>query len=195
MAIDLGFVHDYEVELIEDGAASGATAATTTTRKIRIPDAGEDVDAVTVCVTPRGAAPWVGSFARGFASDDLVSGIYAWPDAASLCVVSAGYGYVVKAADPKNWVRLQPMPITDVRLFAEHKLIVFTDFTHMFAYNAEKNLWKSDRLSWDGITVSQVATNHIFGLAWDATLDKEVEFAIDVRNGQHTGGAQPWSRR
>jgi hypothetical protein len=32
-------------------------------------------------------------------------------------------------------------------------------------------------------------------VAWDAMQDKEVEFAIDVRDGKHTGGAQPWSRR
>jgi hypothetical protein len=87
------------------------------------------------------------------------------------------------------------MPITDVRILPEHKMIVFVDFTHIFAYGAEKTLWRSERLSWDGITIQQVATNHLFGVAWDAMQDKEVEFALDVRNGQHTGGAQPWSRR
>jgi hypothetical protein len=92
-------------------------------------------------------------------------------------------------------VRLQPMPITDVHVMPEHKLIVFIDFTHIFAYGADKNAWKSDRISWDGITITQVATNHLFGVAWDAMQDKEVEFAIDVRDGKHTGGAQPWSRR
>jgi len=187
MIVRLDFPHDYDVEVLPDAGSE---------RPVRIPATPEPVDAVYTRITPRGgAAPWVGAFARGFQSDDLVTGVYAWPDGLSVAVVSAGYGYVVKAAEPASWVRLQPMPITDVRVLPEHGLIIFTDFTHMFAYSADKNLWKSDRLSWDGITVTQVATNHIFGVAWDAMQDKEVEFAIDVRNGEHTGGARPWSRR
>jgi hypothetical protein len=186
MIMQLDFPHEYAVAVIDDPGSE---------RVIRIPATPEPVDAVYVRITPVGGATWVGAFARGFQTEDLVTGVYAWPDGLSLAVVSAGYGYVVKAADPSSWIRLQPMPITDVRVFPEHKLVVFTDFTHMFAYNGAKNLWKSDRLSWDGITVTKVATNHIFGIAWDAMQDKEVEFAIDVRNGEHTGGARPWARR
>jgi hypothetical protein len=186
MITQLDFPHDYSIELVE---GSGAEKA------IRIPATPEPVDAVYVRITPGSGVPWLGAFARGFQTQDLVTGVYAWPDGVSVAVVSAGYGYVVKAADPTSWVRLQPMPITDVRVLPEHKLVVFADFTHMFAYNSEKNLWKSDRLSWDGVTITQVATNHIFGLAWDAMQDKEVEFAIDVRSGQHTGGSRPWARR
>src|SRR5947209_8908 len=133
---------------------------------VRIPDAGEDVDALTMRITPAGSQPWVGRFARGFVGDQLPSVVYSCPDCVSLAVVSAGYGYVLKAADQgKNWVRLQPMPITDVRVAPEHQLIVFTDFTHMFAYGATQTAWKSERLSWDGITITKVATNHIFRLA------------------------------
>jgi hypothetical protein len=184
--VQLDFPHDYSAEALEQPGSE---------RVVRIPASPEPVDSVYVRIEPQGGEPWIGAFARGFQSDDLVSGVYSWPDHKSVAVVSAGYGYVVKANDPTSWVRLQPMPVTDVRLMPEQKVIVFTDFTHMFAYNAEKNVWKSDRLSWDGITVTQVATNHIFGMAWDAMQDKEVEFVIDVRTGEHTGGAKPWSRR
>lgn len=185
--IELAFPHEYEVEVLTEAVNE---------RPVRIPASPEEVESVLVRVTPAGLPPWVGSFARGFATDDLVSGVYAWPDGVSLAVVAAGYGYVFKAAEGgRNWVRLQPMPITDVRTMPEHKLIVFADFTHMFAFGAEKSAWKSERLSWDGVTITQVATNHIFGLAWDAMQDKEVEFVIDVRTGQHTGGARPWARR
>src|SRR2546422_914193 len=84
---------------------------------------------LTLRIIPAESKPWVGRFAQGFAGDQLPSGVYAWPDGVSMAVVSAGYGYVLKAAEQgKNWVRLQPMPITDVRVIADHKLIVFTDF-------------------------------------------------------------------
>lgn len=185
--LNLTFPHDYQVELLPS-APQGKTVN-------RIPDSPEAVDALYVRFEPKDASPWIGAFARGFTSDDLVSGVFAWPDGRSVCVVSAGYGYVVKANDPKSSIRLQPMPITDVRVAPDHKLIVLTDFTHMYAFNAEKTAWRTERLSWDGITVTSLATNYIFGIGWDQTIDKEVEFAVDLRTGQHTGGAQPWARR
>jgi hypothetical protein len=184
--LELAFPHDYGLELLEKPGAE---------RPVRIPKSVEEVESLLVRVTPRGTAPWVGAFALGFVTQDLISGVYAWPDGHSFAVVAAGYGYVVRADDPAQWVRLQPMPITDVRVLPEAGLIVFADFTHMYAYDGVKNLWQTERLSWDGVTVTQVATNHIFGLAWDAMEDKEVEFVVDLRTGQHTGGAKPWAKR
>jgi hypothetical protein len=184
--VQLDFPHNYEVTVLP---------AAEHPAKVRIPDAREDVDSLLLKITPQNGEPWVGAFARGFDTDQLVDGVFAWPDGVSLGVVSSGYGYVVKAGDPKSWVRLQPMPITEVRSVPEHGLLVFADFTNIFAYNAEKNVWKSERLSWDGIKITSLGTNHIFGLGWDAMSDKEVEFVLDVRTGEHTGGARPWARR
>ena len=175
VTISLDFPHQFKVEVMDPHSSLISIGEP----PVRIPDAGEDVDALTLRITPADSAAWVGRFARGFDGDHLPSGVYAWPDGVSLAVVSAGYGYVLKAAEHgKNWLRLQPMPITDVRVLPEPGLIVFTDFTHMFAYGAQKTAWKSERLSWDGITVTKVATNHIFGLAWDAEQNKEVQISI-----------------
>lgn len=184
--VQLDFPHEYQVAVVPTVGAE---------IPVRIPDAGEPVESLLVKISSPGAAAWVGSFARGFDTNDLVTGVYGWPDGISVGVVSAGYGYVVRANDPKSWARLQPMPITDVRVMPEHKLVMVADFTHIFAYGSAKSIWKSERLSWDGITITKVATNHIFGIAWDASEDKEVEFALDVRTGEHTGGAKPWAKR
>ncbi len=192
--VDLIFPHNYSVEILAEAPKSDLVSLGAPAR-MRIPESGEDVDALHVKVTPADASPWLGSFAHGFESEGVSNGVWAWPDGESLAVVSAGYGYVVKAHDPKSWVRLQPMPITDVRISPEHQLIIFADFTNIYAYSAAKTVWKSDRLSWDGVTITQVATNHIFGLGWDAMSDNEIEFVIDMRTGQHTGGARPWAKR
>src|SRR5258707_9314410 len=86
--VALDFPHHYDVEILESpGKLIGIGAA-----PVRIPDAGEDVDALTLKITPSQSAAWVGSFARGFAGDELGSGVYAWPDGESLAVVSAGGG-------------------------------------------------------------------------------------------------------
>src|SRR4051794_29306440 len=92
MALD--FPHNYQVEIVESlgkFVSIGEPA-------VRIPDSGEDVESLTLKLSPAESAPWLGSFARGFAGDELGSGVYAWPDGESLAVVSAGYGYVLKPA-------------------------------------------------------------------------------------------------
>lgn len=186
LKIDLAFPHHFQLEALP-AAPAGA---------VRIPSSPEAVDALHLRITPDGGAPWVGSFARGYETGDLASGVWAWPDGQSLAVVSSGYGYAGKASEGgRNWARLQPMPITDVRVLEDEKLLLFVDFTHLYAYSATKNAWRSERISWDGITITKVATHHVFGVAWDAMQDKEVEFALDVRTGEHTGGATPWAKK
>jgi hypothetical protein len=187
VVIDLSFEHQFSVEALTSRPAGPA---------VRIPAAPEEVDSIHLRITPDGQEPWLGSFARGFESDDLISGAYAWPDGVSLAVVAAGYGYVLKPAERgKNWVRLQPNPVTTVNVSKESGLIIFTDFTHMFAYSATRNVWKTERLSWDGITITNVGASHIFGLAWDQTQDTEVEFSVNLKSGEHIGGAKPWAKK
>jgi len=163
---------------------------------VRIPQTSEDVEAVHVRVTPANGEPWDGAFAIGFDSEHAYDGVFGWPDGTSLCVVAGGYSYVFKAdSHGRGFLRLEPMPVTDVQLVPEHKLIVIADYTNLYAYSGEKTAWKSERLSWEGVTISKIGTNHIFGIGWDAIADKEVEFVVDVRNGSHTGGSQPWAKK
>src|SRR5438874_13062119 len=95
ITISLDFPHHFEVEVI-DGAKSLINIGQA---PVRIPDAGEDVDALTLRITPADSAAWVGRFARGFDGDHLANGVYAWPDGASLAVVSGGEGCVRKAVE------------------------------------------------------------------------------------------------
>jgi len=163
---------------------------------VRIPPTDEDVSASMVRITPAVGKPWDAAFAIGFDSEHAYDGIFGWPDGASICVVAGGYSYVFKAdSHGKNFSRLEPMPVTDVKLVPEQKLIVFSDYTHIFAFNSERAAWKTERLSWEGVTITKVGTSHIFGLAWDAMADKEVEFVVDVLDGSHTGGSQPWAKK
>src|SRR5437763_981216 len=118
--IDLTYPHDFQVEVLAQ-VPSKDLIALGGPQRVRIPESGEDVDAMHLKITPANGSSWIGSFARGFESDGFSNGVWAWPNGESLAVVSAGYGYALKAADPKSWVRLQPMPITDVRLVPEHQ--------------------------------------------------------------------------
>ena len=67
--IQLDFPHDYQVDVLRERGAE---------MPIRIPDAGEPVPSLLVKITPPDAPAWVGSFARGFETDEELGNCVIW---------------------------------------------------------------------------------------------------------------------
>jgi len=111
------------------------------------------------------------------------------PDPGSLCAVAGGYAYVVQAADPTQWFRIEQRPVVDLTVVHELHLLLFTGFTTITALGTSGLAWTSERLSWDGITINEISGDKLSGLGWDAMADKEVPFVVDLKTGKHTGGA------
>src|SRR5438270_3684877 len=61
-------------------------------------------------VTPQQGPAWVGFFALGFDSDQVVSTICSTPDPDSFCAVVGGYAYIVSAANPQQCMRVEQSP-------------------------------------------------------------------------------------
>src|SRR4029077_16341388 len=62
-------------------------------------------------VAPKTGPAWAGFFALGFESDQVVSELCSSPDPDSFCTVVGGYAYVVKAANPGQWFRVEQSPV------------------------------------------------------------------------------------
>ncbi|HLW52159.1 MAG TPA: hypothetical protein VKW06_04885 [Candidatus Angelobacter sp.] len=144
-----------------------------------------------VRVDPRGKIPWTGFFALGFDSDNAVNAICSCPDPDSFCAIVGGYAYVVRAPDPEKWFRVEQRPVTALRILAGQKLILFAGFTSITALGSSGIRWTTERLSWEGISITEISGNRLRGLAWDAISDEEVDFEVDLLTGKHTGGARP----
>jgi len=142
-------------------------------------------------VTPQKSPPWNGFFAVGFESDQVISALCSCPDPDSLCVVVGGYAYVVKATGPTSWFRVEQRPVMELRAVSENELILFTGFTTISAVGRTGLAWTTDRLSWEGVEVIDIADGKLRGLGWDAFADKRVPFEIDLLTGKHSGGARP----
>jgi hypothetical protein len=151
----------------------------------------ENVSHVAVRVNPDGGQEWVGVFACGFDSNKVASGLYAHPDPNRICVVAAGYGYIVIARDPRLYERVIAQPVVAVYPAREAGLLLFTDFTNISAYGPEGIVWRTDRLTWEGLRVTSVTATTVHGFGWDMPRDKEVEFTVDLKTGEHAGGAAP----
>lgn len=142
-------------------------------------------------VVPAQGAAWSGFFALGFESDQVVNAVCSCPDPDSLCAIAGGYAYVVKATDPTQWFRIEQQPVMELRALPEHRLLLFAGFTSISALGAEGLKWTTERLSWEGIAITEIRGTKLQGLGWDAFTDQEVPFEVDLLTGKHTGGARP----
>jgi hypothetical protein len=137
------------------------------------------------------ANSWIGFFALGFESEHAARGLYSCPDPDSLCVVVGGYAYLVNTLDPDRWMQLEQRPVMDVRPVPEFKLLIFVGATTISAVGESGWLWTTGRLSWEGISISEIKQHVLHGAGWDALKDKEVPFEVDINTGLHIGGTHP----
>jgi hypothetical protein len=161
-------LHHYPVEL-EEGDRAGAY----------------------VRIEPKQGPAWSGFFALGFESDRTIHAVYSCPDPDAVCVVVGGYAYVVKASDPMQWFGLEQRPVVEIRALPDRDLLLFAGFTNIIALGRNGLEWTTERLSWEGISITEVSGHKLHGLAWNALTDKEVPFEVDLATGQSSGGARP----
>jgi hypothetical protein len=144
-----------------------------------------------VRVCPNLGKSWIGAFAFGYDSPKAITGVYSCPDETSVCVISSGQGYIIKANNPNICEKVEVFPVLDVRSALPSNLLLFADFTIIAAYGPQGHTWTTSRLSWDGLEITDVTNTYIKGIAWDAPQQREVEFIVNIETGQHEGGSSP----
>ena len=142
-------------------------------------------------VSPKNGPAWVGFFAQGFDSDQVVSEVCSTPDPESFCIVVGGYAYMVKAGAPTEWLRIEQRPVVDLRVLTVLGLLLFAGFTSITAVDKSGIAWTTERLTWEGLTITEIDGSTLRGKGWDAVADKEAPFEVDLKTGKHTGGARP----
>ena len=146
-------------------------------------------------LAPKDSAAWIGFFVLGFESEQVAAGIFSCPDPDWLCAVSGGYGYVVDTTNPERWRQIEQRPVVEVRPVPDLKLLLFAGFTSVTALGESQRLWTTERLSWEGISMTDIRGTILHGVGWDAVKDKEVPFEVDLLTGRSTGGARPGSAK
>jgi len=141
--------------------------------------------ALEVAVRPSGEGEFLATFALGFADPAVPTGVWACPHADWLCAVAGGYAYLVNTAQPKEWVQVEYRPVLAVTALAEQGLLLFSGHQALVAYGAEGKAWETGRLSWEGFKILSVAEDRLTGMGWDLMTDREFEFEVDLRTGDH----------
>lgn len=188
LKFDFTFPHNYEVKLLDS-----APPVHPVEKLHHYPVELEEGDraGIYLRVIPREGTPWRGFFALGFESGQVVNEVCSCPDPDSVCATVGGYAYVVKATDPAHWFRVEQRPVVELRALPEQGLLIFAGFTGLSALGREGVTWTTGRLSWEGVSITEISGDKLRGLGWDAMADKEVPFEVDLLSGKHTGGARP----
>ncbi len=71
---------------------------------------------------------------------------------------------------------------------AEQDLLVFASFHSLLAWGREGKAWQTGRLSWDGVRITAVRGETLVGLGWEMSTDRELEFEVNLKTGEHRGG-------
>ena len=160
------------------------------TYPLRVPGEEDAMErgALLLDIKPAGAPNFLATCALGFRDPSLPSGIYACPRPQDLLAVAGGYGYLIDTLAPEGCLHVPLRPITRVLSTPSAGLILLTGFHHVAAVGADGLLWQSGRLSWEGVTLSEVRDGLLHGTGWHMPSDRERPFVLDLSDGSHTGG-------
>ena len=179
-------VVDFEYKVLSELPANNS-------RVVYFPNEGTGVgrDGIMVKFVPPDGDSWIGIFAFG---DMLPSGdckVCPGPGKNNLTIIAKGETYIASPRDPALFQMMKACPVIGAISIPIRNLMIFYDFTEIFAYGKNGLVWETKRISWDGIKINEVTSNEIIGQSWDAPNEEHVEFRVDLTNGFHKVGAAP----
>jgi hypothetical protein len=182
---ELHFGHDWQAEVL------AARPLILPGRHFVYPAQVEEVErgAMELLIRPPEGVPFMVTCALGFAGPEVPTGVWACPDPSWICVAAGGYVYLIDTRDPKHWEQLEYRPVTEIRALPDHELLLFAGFHSLQAWGREGKSWQTGRLSWDGVRITGTRGDSLYGLGWDMQTDQELEFEINLKTGEHQGGA------
>jgi hypothetical protein len=144
--------------------------------------------ALEVLVTPRVGERFLATCMLGFEAASLPTGIWSCPQPDWLCAIAGGYAYLIDTTAPQTWEQVEYRPVVEVRSLLEEGLLLFAGFHTLTAYGVEGRRWKTQRLTAEGLRLGNVYASQLQGWGWDMRTDREIEFRVDLSNGEHEGG-------
>ena len=73
----------------------------------------------------------------------------------------------------------------------ESNIVVISNGVWLEAQGKEGLLWRTRRISFDGIWDLREEGGRLHGKCWDAANDAETSFSVDIRSGELAGGVYP----
>ena len=160
-------------------------------RQFVYPAQVEEVErgALEVMIQPQGAQPFLATCALGFTGTQVATGVWSCPHPAWVCIAAGGYAYLIDTREPTRWEQIEYRPVTEIRALTHRQILLFSGFHSLLAWGLEGKSWQTTRLTWDGLRLTAMDGDTLTGYGWDIKTDRELPFAVNLKTGEHTGGA------
>lgn len=146
---------------------------------------GTHREGLVVAFAPPNAPPWVGNFQRGMTGLDVL--VPSRGDT-TVTVIAGGEAYLI---DPASRACLRTFGGQIEQVLHLVDRTVFSNGLWLEATDGERLLWRTRRLSWDGIAGLRVEGDRIVGKAYDPMIDEWTPFSVGVANGEAVGSSYP----
>ncbi|TMI62916.1 MAG: hypothetical protein E6H07_16065 [Bacteroidetes bacterium] len=129
---------------------------------------------------------WVANFKTGWTK---YRNVFEIPNTDKIVVIANGQGYIMTPAQQKP-VSTFGYAITDLIPSNDGRFIA-VDITDLVIINNDATVWRSQRISWDGIEELNVNNNIVTGLSYDPMHDSDewVNFSFNLDTKEITGGS------
>jgi hypothetical protein len=129
---------------------------------------------------------WVANFRPGWTK---YSKVFDFPTHRTVVVIAGGQGYIMSPDDekPKHTFGLT---LTDVLQTDNGSLVCANNTDIIFLDNSTGQLWRSERISWDGIKEMKISGDILYGKSYDPTnsIQEWSDFSINLTTKEITGG-------
>ncbi len=127
--------------------------------------------------------PFLATCALGFRDPAVPTGIWSAPNPEEICAVSGGYAYIIDTTAPERFIMIPYRPVLEVRPAVAEGLLLFVGHRSILAWGHDGQVWESEKLSDEGVTITGIEAGILRGLGWEMRTDKEIPFALEVRTG------------
>lgn len=133
--------------------------------------------------------PFLATCALGFRDPSVPTGIWSAPHPDWLCAVAGGYAYLIDTTAPEDFTMIPYRPAMQILPAhtegqSDARCLLFVGHHSILAWGEDGQMWESNRLSDEGVTISQVHSGVLHGMGWQMRSDKEYAFRLDLCTGQ-----------
>jgi hypothetical protein len=132
---------------------------------------------------PRSTQPFLATCALGFRDAIVPTGLWSCPNPDEICAVSGGYAYIISTTDPTRFTMAPYRPVLEIRPIADLGLLLFVSHHSILAWSATGQAWQSEKLSDEGLTITDLEAETLHARGWNMLSDKETPFTLDLRTG------------
>jgi hypothetical protein len=131
-----------------------------------------------------GGQPFLATCALGFRDPAVPTGLWSTPNPQEICAVSGGYAYIIHTYAPDRFTMIEYRPVLTIRPVVSQNLLLFVGHRNILAWGREGRAWQSEKLSDEGVGITNIESGVLRGNGWYMMTDKETAFSLDVSTGQ-----------